>query len=99
LGTTSGFVAFLLSIDEPIKPLVDPKELIAKNGLEKQVENNIEYEKFIGEMCLEKEMDIDHLKRLLAHDECLEEPIEPLESPREKSMENLKAIGKELVKS
>jgi len=48
------------------------------------VENNIKCEEFIGEMCLEMEMDIIYLKGLFAHDECLEEQIEPLESLGEK---------------
>ncbi len=51
------------------------------------MENNIEYEEFIGEMCLEMEMDIIYLKGLFAQDECLEEQIEPLESLAEKSLE------------
>ncbi len=67
---------------------MDPRILVIKNGLEKQVENNIEFEKFIGEMCLEKEMNIIHSKGLLAHDECLEEQIEPLESPRKNLWKN-----------
>jgi hypothetical protein len=45
---------------------VDPKELVAENGLEKQMENNIKREEFLGEMCLEKEMDSNHSKGLLA---------------------------------
>jgi hypothetical protein len=52
------------------------------NGLEKQVGNNTKCEEFLGEICLEKEMDIIHSKGLFAQDECLEEQIEPLESPR-----------------
>jgi hypothetical protein len=51
------------------------------------VENNIKCEEFIGEMCLEKETYILHLKGLFTHDECLEEQIEPLESVGEKSLE------------
>jgi len=51
------------------------------------VEKNIKCEDFIGEMCLEMEMDIIYLKGLFAQDECLEEQIEPLESPGEKSLE------------
>jgi hypothetical protein len=60
LGTTCGFVAFPLSIDEPIKLLVDPRKLIAKNGLEKQMKNDTECEEFPEEMCLKNEMDIKH---------------------------------------
>jgi hypothetical protein len=55
-----------LSIDELIELLVDPRELVTKNGLEKQMENNTECEEFSREMCLEKEMDISHSKGLLA---------------------------------
>ncbi len=44
----------------------DPRELVAKNGLDKQMENNIKCEEFPEEMCLEKEMDINHSKGLLA---------------------------------
>ncbi len=51
------------------------------------MENNTKCEKFLGEMCLEKEMDINHSKGLFAQDECLEEQIEPLESPWGKSLE------------
>ncbi len=67
------------------------------NGLEKQVENNTKCEEFLGEMCLEKEMDINHSKGLFAQDECLEEQIEPLESPWGKSLE--KQSEKELIKN
>jgi hypothetical protein len=63
---TNGFVAFPLLVDEPTKLLVDPRKLVAKNGLKKQVENNTECEEFLGEMCLEKEIDINHSKKLLA---------------------------------
>jgi hypothetical protein len=62
---TSGSVAFPLLVDEPTKLLVDLKELVAKNGLKKQVENDIDCDEFLGEMCLEKEMDINHSKGLL----------------------------------
>jgi hypothetical protein len=37
---TSGSTTFPLLVDEPIKLLVDPKELIVNNGLEKQMDNN-----------------------------------------------------------
>jgi hypothetical protein len=37
---TCGSATFLLSVDEPTKLLVDPKKLVAYNGLEKQMENN-----------------------------------------------------------
>jgi hypothetical protein len=97
LGTTSGFATVLLSIDEPIELLVDPRELVAKNDLEKQVENNIKCEKFLGEMCLEKETDISHSKELFAQDERLEEQIEPLESLGGKICGG--ATRKELVRS
>ncbi len=48
------------------------------------MENNIKCEEFIGEMCLEMEMDIIYLKGLFVQDERLEEQIEPLESLGEK---------------
>ncbi len=51
------------------------------------MENNTKYEEFIGEMCLEMEMDIIYLKGLFAQDECLEEQIKPLESLVKKSLE------------
>jgi hypothetical protein len=54
--------------------------LVAKNDLEKQVENNTKCGKFLGEMCLEKETNISHSKGPLAQDECMEEQLEPLES-------------------
>ncbi len=51
------------------------------------MENNTKCEEFIGEMCLEMETNIIHLKGLFAQDECLKEQIEPFESPRENSLE------------
>ncbi len=42
------------------------------------MENNTKCEEFLGEMCLQKETDIIHLKGLFAHDAWLEEQIEPL---------------------
>jgi hypothetical protein len=61
--------------------------LVAKNDLDKQVENNTKCEKFLGEMCLDKETNINHSKGPIAQDECLEEQIEPLESLGEKIVE------------
>jgi hypothetical protein len=47
-------------------------------------------------MCLEKEMNINHSKGMLTHNECLEEQIEPFESLKEKSLE--KQLEKNLLK-
>jgi hypothetical protein len=63
---TSGFATFPLLVDEPTKLLVVPRKLVTKNGLKKQVENNTECKELLGEMCLRKEMDINHSKGLLA---------------------------------
>jgi hypothetical protein len=74
---------------------MDPRELVAENGLEKQMENNTKCSKFLGEMYLEKEMDIIPSKGILARDECLEEQIKSLEFPKEKSLE--KQLEKNLL--
>ncbi len=90
-----GFVAFPLLVDWPKELFMDPRELVAENGLEKQMENNTKCSKFLGEMYLEKEMDIIPSKGILARDECLEEQIKSLEFPKEKSLE--KQLEKNLL--
>jgi hypothetical protein len=60
------------------------------------VENNTKCEKFLGEMCLEKETYIIHLKGLFAMMNVWRNKIEPLESPREKPLE--KQLKKNLSK-